>query len=132
MGMKRMDVEWAVGGEHKVKFSRIGGVFKDRVEVRLDDEIIHTAVGLSGSFGRAPFEIDGVEHEVRYAYPWWSGDPRSIVLVQGDNVLEVHGTEHAASPDARSKVAIAYSILILAGLATGVGMFLVFFYGFGS
>ena len=100
-GRRQTDISWQVTfqKEHCIVVSRARSIFRDKIHVLLDRQEIF--VGTMGGFpwhrGSCSFDVDDKKVEVKWLCNQLTGNPKSIVLVEGGSVLRQFGTQEAAS-----------------------------------
>jgi hypothetical protein len=109
MGTHLIEFSWNVvlKTPHKIVVSRVGGLFSDTLEVKLDGNTIMSRVagGFLTQVGKQQFWVDDNQLELRWKYNFSNGDPESIILIAGNNVIAQYGEGTAADPQMIFQVA---------------------------
>lgn len=113
---------------HTIKIFRIAGVFKDTIQVFLEEKQIFSGSVGNGGSGSHSFHIDNKKAEVRWLWSQWTGAPKSVVLMEGENILGTFGNQSAAKhqPGTSEKSSITaviislITVLVIAGIAAFV------------
>ena len=133
MGMKAIEINWSVTtdqGKHAVSVRRKGGLFSDEIAIILDDTQLFSSPvgGFSSPKSSFSFDIDGQKFSVAWVWSNLTGDPKSIVLRRGNEVIERYGSDAASHVVAERAGGYNYGVLIsgvIALVLIGAAVFLV-------
>lgn len=95
----RIQQKWTITIKHPHDFflDVREGFFNDTLELYVDDWLV--AEGRAGAVSlkdRVTFEVDGRILELRWVWGWFTGHPRSIVILYRGRILAQVGDDYAA------------------------------------
>jgi hypothetical protein len=79
------------------------GFFRDDIRLYVDDELAATgeirAFPLIRLKGATLFDVDGRTFELKWEWNFWTGNPKSLVIMHKGRILAQYGNDSAAKID---------------------------------